>query len=495
MLSTTHVSIATDSAEIDRLTLAATEAAARMLETSPDERVRWLRAAADAFDASIEDLVPIAREETSLSEARLTGEVERTTGQLRHFAEVVSEGSYLEASIDHATPETSPPRPDLRRILQPLGPVAVFSAGNFPFAFSVAGGDTASALAAGCPVVVKAHPGHPRLSRLTADLLAEALAEGGAPDGSLGMVEGLEPGVALVRDPAIKAVGFTGSLSAGRALFDAAMTRPDPIPFYGELGSLNPVLVSPGADSQRSGALARGLIGSFTLGVGQFCTKPGFVFVPERSHLERALVDETTEMTREPMLNDATSERFRGDLASLVGLEQVAVVAGDPDEAVVDGAAAPVIMKTSVADITEFGDQLLAECFGPVTVLVEYSSEEELLKGVKAFPGSLTFTFHAEPDEIKQLEPILQEAKKRAGRLIFDGWPTGVSVTWAQNHGGPWPSTTASLHTSVGATAIRRFLRPVAYQDMPAALLPLELQEDNPLRIPRREDGQIVVPA
>src|SRR5690606_17008956 len=243
----------------------------------------------DQLDAHVDELVAIADDETGLGETRLRGEVARTTGQLRMFAAVVTEGSYLEATIDHAVPDATPPRPDLRRLLRPLGPVAVFSASNFPFAFSVAGGDTASALAVGCPVIVKAHPGHPRLSRRTADLVAEALAGAGAPDGTFALVEGFEEGLALVDHPAITAVAFTGSLGGGRALHDRAAARPAPIPFFGELGSINPVVVTADADAARGAELAAGLAGSFQLGAGQFCTKPGVVFVPDGSALEAAL--------------------------------------------------------------------------------------------------------------------------------------------------------------------------------------------------------------
>src|SRR5690606_21623156 len=245
----------------------------------------------DAIDGRADDLVAVAHAETALGEARLRGEVARTTGQLRLFADVVREGSYLEAMIDTPDPAASPPRPDLRRMLRPLGPVAVFAASNFPFAFSVAGGDTASALAAGCPVVVKAHPGHPRLSRAVADLVAEALAGAGAPDGTFALVSGLETGAALVQDPHIRAVGFTGSLAGGRALFALAAARPDPIPFYGELGSVNPVVVTAAAAAARGAEIARGLVGSFTLGVGQFCTKPGVVLVPADAGMDEHVRD------------------------------------------------------------------------------------------------------------------------------------------------------------------------------------------------------------
>lgn len=266
--------------ELTALTAAATRAAKTAAAASDVERAAWLNAVADALDANVTELVALADEETRLGTARLTGEVARTSGQLRLFATVITEGSYLEAVIDHADPSSTPPKPDLRRLLKPVGPVAVFSASNFPFAFSVAGGDTASALAVGCSVVVKAHSGHLRLSERTAEIVTDALAAAGAPDGLFALVSGRDAGTALVQDPAIKAVGFTGSIPGGRALFDLAVSRPEPIPFYGELGSLNPVVVTAEALKARAGDLAAGLAGSFTLGAGQFCTKPGLVFIP-----------------------------------------------------------------------------------------------------------------------------------------------------------------------------------------------------------------------
>lgn len=467
--------------DVDALARAAGRAATPMRDASAIERGAWLSGIADRLDAAVEELVALADEETALGETRLRGEVARTTGQLRLFAAVIAEGSHLEATIDHAVPDAVPPRPDLRRMLRPLGPVAVFSASNFPFAFSVAGGDTASALAVGCPVIVKAHPGHPRLSRRTAELVTEALATAGAPAGAFGLVEGFEEGLALVDHPAITAVAFTGSLRGGRALHDRAAARPAPIPFFGELGSINPVVVTADADAERGDQLAAGLAGSFQLGAGQFCTKPGVVFVPAGSRLEAALPPLVgAELPR--MLTPSIADGFA------TGSEVIAAVPGV--ELLAGGPGAPVAAVTDLATLEAHEHDLLAEVFGPFTLLVRYGSREQLGRSLDRLEGSLTATLHAGADEA--VDDLLPRLERIAGRVLFAGWPTGVAVTWSQHHGGPWPATT-SQHTSVGATAVRRFLRPIAYQDAPEAALPPELREANPLGIPRRVDGVLVV--
>jgi NADP-dependent aldehyde dehydrogenase len=472
---------------------AAAAAAASVAGAAPSERAAWLRAVADALDDHRDDLVAIADEETALGSPRLPGEVGRTSGQLRMFADVLLEGSYLEVVIDHADPDATPPRPDLRRMLRPLGPVAVFAAGNFPFASRVAGGDTASALAAGCPVVVKAHPGHPRTARATGHLVAQALRDAGAPAGTFGVVEGFEAGKELVVDPAITAVGFTGSLAGGRALFDLASARPEPIPFYGELGSLNPVVISPEAATARTEELAAGLVGSFTLGVGQFCTKPGVVFVPDAAGFEDAVAAAVSGADRATMLYDGIAERFDHGVRAIAGNGDVEVVAGDPASAVNGRATTPVVLATTTTALQDGAERLLEECFGPMTLLVRYKSQADLEASLALFPGSLTATLHAQPEEADTFASVVDQLTRIAGRVIHDGWPTGVAVTWSQHHGGPWPSTTAPLHTSVGATAIRRFLRPVAYQDIPEAWLPHAIRDDNPWGVPRRVDGDLDV--
>ena len=450
-------------------------------------RARWLRALADALDAAVDELVEIADRETRLGGTRLRGEVARTTGQLRLFAGVVEEGSYLELTVDDADPSATPPRPELRRLLVPLGVVAVFSASNFPFAFSVCGGDTASALAAGNPVVVKAHSGHPELSRRTAQIAAAALEAAGAPSGSLALVEGRAAGNALVEHPAVRAAGFTGSVTGGRALFDLASGRPDPIPFYGELGSLNPVVVTRGAAAARREELAAGLVGSFTLGSGQFCTKPGVVFAPRGAGFEDAVAAQVADAHGGPLLTDRITEAFPEGVDRLAADPSATVIAHG---AASDGAR-PVVIATDAAAIAERPDVLLEEVFGPATLLVAYDDEEQLLRAIAAVPGSLTATLHAEEHE--EVDALVDALTAVAGRVLFAGWPTGVAVTWSQHHGGPWPATT-SLHTSVGATAIRRFLRPVAYQDAPQRLLPAPLRDEALARLPHRRNGGLVVP-
>ena len=472
---------------LDAVADAARRAFAVTVASTAAERAAWLTAVADALDAAGPELIPLADAESHLGAPRLTGELARTTAQLRLFAEGIVEGSYLEATIDHPSATTIPPRPDLRRMLRPLGPVAVFSASNFPFAFSVAGGDTASALAAGCPVIVKGHSAHPRLSARTAEVVASALAAAEAPDGVFAHVTGRRTGVALVQHPAVRAVGFTGSLHGGRALFDLAAGRLDPIPFYGELSAVNPVLITAAALDARSDGLASGLAASFTLGAGQFCTNPGVVFVPAGSGFAARVAAAVGTPAPVPMLTDGIAAAFADGLASLAAHDGVAVVAGDAAQR--PGTGSAVVLATTTAAVLDDPGALLVECFGPSTLVVEYDDVDDALAAIRAVGGSLTATVHAEPHE--DLTGILAVLTDVAGRVLFAGWPTGVAVSWAQQHGGPWPSTT-SIHTSVGVTALRRFLRPVAYQDAPEAALPLELREGNPLGIPRRVDGVLV---
>lgn len=472
--------------ELRSVTADSAAAAHRAATATLEERAGWLRAIADRLDQHSAELVEIGVRETRLPAARLTGEVARTTAQLRMFAEVVLEGGYLEAVIDHADPSATPPSPDLRRMLIPLGPVAVFSASNFPFAFSVAGGDTASALAAGCPVIVKAHSGHLDLSVRSAELVQLALADAGAPEGLFSLVIGREAGNALVADPNITAVGFTGSVSGGRALFDIAVGRPDPIPFFGELGSVNPVVLTRRAVERRADALAEGLTGSFTLGVGQFCTKPGVVFVPAGAGFEDRVATAVAAASGGPLLTDRIADAFPDGLAALAADPSVRVLAGTVEQQGAGADAQPVVFATTAEAARADPGTLLEECFGPTTLLVAYSSDAELLDTLRAVPGSLTATVHSEAED--DLTGLVDVVGRRAGRIVFDGWPTGVAVTWSQHHGGPWPATT-SQHTSVGATAVRRFLRPVAFQNAPERVLPDALREENPLGIPRRVDG------
>lgn len=455
--------------------VAAAQAAPLLVALSLEERARLLRAAADALDAHTAELVKLADAETSLGEARLTGEVGRTTGQLRLLADQAAAGAYLDLIETSADPAATPPRPALRRYARPIGPVAVYAASNFPFAFSVAGGDTASALAAGCPVVVKAHPGHPATSQRTAELVLAALAEAGAPAGTFALLHGFEAGRLLVTDPRIRAAAFTGSVRGGRALYDLASGRPDPIPFYGELGSVNPVVVTPAAAAARGAEVARGYTASFTLGAGQFCTKPGILFLPAGHGLEGELADAVGRVPAAPLLTDSIREAYDRAAAELAELPGVRVVARGAAE----GGGAQALLCAVDADTFAATPELAEEHFGPTSLVVEYDDPARLPALLDAVPGSLTATVHGEagdPQDAALARRLFAHLEPRAGRLLWNGWPTGVAVAPAMQHGGPWPATTSPLHTSVGTTAVRRFLVPVVYQDVPEELLPAALR-------------------
>ncbi|WP_282691629.1 aldehyde dehydrogenase (NADP(+)) [Streptomyces sp. CC208A] len=471
-------------ADVDR----AVRAAHATRESLADRAVRaaFLRTAADLLDASADEVVTAADAETALGSPRLTGELARTTAQLRAFAEVVEEGAFLDVRIDLPDPSAVPPRPDLRRWKIPLGVVAVYAASNFPLAFSVPGGDTASALAAGCPVVVKAHPDHPATSELAAGLLRRAAAKCGLPEDVVVLLHGFEAGVELVRHPLVAAAGFTGSVRGGRALFDAAAARPVPIPFHGELGSLNPVVLTPGAVAERAGELGAGLAGSMTLGAGQFCTKPGFVLAPAGDDGDRfltALAEGVGEAAPAVLLDHRMRAAFVDGVTERAALDGVEtpVAPGAADEHAVTAG----VLTVDAARLADGGHELLLEeCFGPVTVVARYTDETQITAVLGRLPGNLTATLHiAEEDEAAA--PLLAVLTPLAGRVLVNGWPTGVAVAPAQHHGGPYPATT-STSTSVGATAIERWLRPVTYQSTPQHLLPPELRDDNPLGVPRR---------
>ncbi|MEV1175430.1 aldehyde dehydrogenase (NADP(+)) [Nonomuraea sp. NPDC049784] len=468
----------TDSAGVDTIVSAAAAAGAAWRATPAAERALALEAVADALAANVDELWQLADQETALGEVRLRGEVARTAGQFRLFAQVLRDGGYTEAIIDHADASLAPPRPDVRRMKHPLpGVVAVFAASNFPFAFSVAGGDTASALAAGCPVVVKAHPGHPNTSDRVAKIVREAL-----PNADLlGLVQGMQAGIDLVQHPGVVAAGFTGSVAGGKAIQRLIDEREVPIPFYGELGSVNPVVVLPSAPAKE---VAAGFAGSVTLGVGQFCTNPGLMFVPEGDELRDALVEAVEGTSGGPMLAERIRDGYVGGVDRLGELRLLAE--GKPGE----GSWA-VTPKVFVADLDTFEEKLpriAEECFGPASIVVTYREISDLRPVLERLEGSLTATVHStEPDEAGDVVEVL---RRKAGRLIWNGWPTGVAVCWAMQHGGPWPAATTTS-TSVGATAIERWLAPTAYQDWPEALLPDELKDSNPLSIPRRVDGRL----
>lgn len=471
--------------DVDSAVAAAAAAFPAFAATTRSARAELLRALGAALDIDASALVQCAEEETFLDAGRLAGEVRRTSDQLRFFADLVTDGGYLEALIDHAAPDAVPPRPDLRQMLVPVGPVAVYAASNFPFAFSVLGGDTASALATGCPVVVKAHPGHPQLSRRVAELAARVVFDLDLPEGVLSLVEGFEAGRQLVQHPNIRAASFTGSITGGRALFDLAAARETPIPFFGELGSLNPVVVTSGAIEKDAARLADGLRTSFTLGVGQFCTKPGVVFAPEGADFARRVQESTAGGNGGRMLTPQMLTAHEEALASVSTIPDVEVLPL-PLEKQAGQLARGAVISCTVDTLLAHSDVLLEEHFGPSTVIVEYGGEAELHRALGGLPGALTATIHASADE--DVTEIVASLSGIAGRVLFEGWPTGVAVTWAQHHGGPYPATTAPF-TSVGSGATRRFLRPLAYQSAPTRLLPDELRDQPQEPLPRRVDG------
>lgn len=470
---------------IDQAAAGAEAAFASYAAAEPAVRAKFLDDIAEEILALGDRLLATTDEETGLGLVRLTGERLRTMNQLRLFAEVVREGSWVDARIQTADPSTKPPRPDSRRMLIPLGPVAVFSASNFPYAFSVAGGDTASALAAGNPVVVKAHPAHPKTSELVAGAVRAAAKKNGLPEAVLSLVSGgPAPGVALVKHPLIRAVGFTGSLHAGRALFDVATSRPEPIPFYGELGSLNPVFVLPGALESRGAEIAAALGDSATMGVGQFCTKPGLIFAlggPAFDGFAQALAARIQTKESARMLYPALATRFRQGadaLAKTAGVTRLAQGAGDDTAADADVKGRPAAWQV---DLETFLQQpgLRDELFGPSTVLVRARNRDELVRAAEGLTGQLTSTVHGTDEDLAGAGALVGVLARKAGRLVFNGIPTGLDVSPATNHGGPYPATTDVRTTSVGTAAILRFARPVAYQDAAAVILPPELRNQN----------------
>lgn len=488
---TTPELFATSPDELEERANAAATAFVEWSTLAPRTRARALVAAADALDAAADELIPIAMRETGLTEARLRGELKRTAVQLRLFADVVIDGEYLDVRIDYADPQfTLGPRPDLRRVLTPLGPVLNFSGSNFPFAFSVAGGDTASALAAGCSVIVKAHSGHPELSQRTGDVVAAALVGAGAPSNTLQLIVGQEQGVAMLRHPRIRAGSFTGSIHAGRLLADVAAARPDPIPFYGELGSVNPQFVTRAKLDEDLESICEGFVASVASSAGQFCTKPGFLFVSDAAAAGESIRVAAEAVSEHRMLNPRIAQGYqqrRAEVLATPGVEVLVpgTVRFDGDG---QGWVTPTIVSTTVATLASSGPRLLDESFGPLAVVVQYDDESQLADlARRLFPGNLTGGVHALLDESSpELVALIDQLRQCSGRVLFNGWPTGVAVTPAMQHGGPWPATTNDAGTSVGTAAIGRFLRGVSYQNVPQHLLPMALRDDNPWGVPQR---------
>jgi len=477
--------------DIDRALWQAEEAFASYRNTTPEARARFLEKIAEEILALGDELLDRAHRETGLPLDRLKGERGRTCGQLQMFAALLREGSWVDARIDTALPDRQPvPKPDLRRILRPLGPVVVFGASNFPLAFSTAGGDTASALAAGCPVIVKGHRAHPGTGELVAGAIARALEACGLPHGVFSLLHaaGVEVGLALVRHPFTRAVGFTGSHPAGRALFDCASSRPEPIPVFAEMSSLNPLVLLPGALRERRVALVQGLKTSITMGVGQFCTKPGLVFALGGPDFETFAEEFAAAIRATPpgtMLHPGICHAFHDGLAAMEktpGITRVAESDQDPDSTKSQGE--PTVFATDTADfLTQRG--LHAEVFGPYTLLVSARSFTELEEALKSLDGQLTATLHGTPEDFAQAADLLHILERKAGRLILNGYPTGVEVCPSMQHGGPYPATTDPRFTSVGTAAIQRWSRPIAYQSFPSDLLPPELRNENPTNILR----------
>ncbi len=481
--------------QLDAILDAARAAVPAWSTTSPAERARVLIAIADALDADADRLVGIAQRETGLSEVRLRGELRRTTVQLRLFADVIREGAYLDARIDAADSGfVLGARPELRRVLSPLGVALNFSASNFPFAFSVAGGDSAAALAAGLPLVVKAHSGHPELSMATAEVVTDAARAAGAPDGVFAIVVGQPAGTAALEDDRVDVASFTGSIRVGRLLADKAAARPRPILFFGELGSVNPAFVTAAALAERSDAIAAGFVTSVAGSAGQLCTKPGFLWIPAdgADAFEDAVAAAAAEVGEHRLLNPAIGTAYLARRDEVLAAHGVRVIAEGSVRTDDDGQvwATPTIAAVTASALQPGDATLLDEVFGPFSLIVEYDDEAGLAHSLdELYEGNLTGTVHvAEGEDSPELAALVAALQRKVGRVLFNGWPTGVAVTYAQQHGGPYPATTNDSSTSVGTAAITRFLRAVAYQDAPQHILPPSLRDDNPWGVPQRRE-------
>lgn len=462
-------------------------------KTPGTARAKFLRAVADNIEALRETLIERASLETALPNARFIGERGRTCSQLRMFADLLDEGSWVDARIDHAIPDRQPlPKPDVRSMLRPLGPVAVFCASNFPLAYSVAGGDTASALAAGCPVIVNAHVAHPGTAELVGIAVANAVKDCDMPKGTFSLLfsDGYEIGQALVKHPAIKAVGFTGSRRGGRALMDIAAARPEPIPVYTEMSSVNPTFILPSAVAERGEAIASGLHAAVTGGVGQFCTKPGLVFLHDSEGLDAftsIFKDQISATAPAPLLTAGIQKAY-GDLSEHRRGE-VDAFSANPENDLPGFAVNPSVFETSA---TEFLNtpHLNEEIFGPTTLLIRSNKHDELIDIAHSLEGQLTASIHGNETDLTEYADLIAILETKVGRLIFNGFSTGVEVCPAMVHGGPYPATSDSRSTAVGSRAITRFARLVCFQNFPDTALPDELKEANPLRIRRMVDGR-----
>lgn len=463
---------------VDRACQAAEEAFWTYGYTTREQRARFLEVIADEIDARAEAITEIGSQETGLPEGRLQGERGRTIGQLRLFADHIRKGDYLDRRHDPAQPDRQPaPRPDIRMVERPIGPVVVFGASNFPLAFSTAGGDTAAALAAGCPVVVRGHAAHPGTGEIIAEAIFSAIEKTGMPKGVFSLIQGgdNQVGAALVQHPLIKAVGFTGSLGGGRALFDLCAQRPEPIPFFGELGSVNPMFLLPEAMKARAEDLGKGWAGSLTMGAGQFCTNPGISVVLDGADADRYTAAAKAALEAvgpQTMLTNGIAKAYQNGKARFDARNSVKPVYTTESTG---RQASPNVYETTGANYLQ-DHSLGEEVFGPLGLIVRVGSVDEMVTLAKGFEGQLTTTIHMDEGDLGDAQRLLPVLERKAGRVLVNGFPTGVEVVDAMVHGGPYPASTNFGATSVGTLAIRRFLRPVSYQNLPQGLMPEDLR-------------------
>ena len=479
---------------LDHIFQAAQEAFLSYKNLSGAKKADFLEKIAEILEENRSAIVLMAVRESNLPEGRINGELGRTTGQIKLFANLVREGSWVEATIDPADPNRSPlPKADIRRMLTPLGPVVVFGASNFPLAFSTAGGDTISALAAGCPVIYKGHPAHPDTSKFVGNCISQAVKKSGLPEGIFTHVEGgVKMGQDLVKHPLAKAVGFTGSFSAGKSLFNIAGNREVPIPVYAEMGSVNPIFTFPQRLKNELVPLAQSFVSSLTLGAGQFCTNPGLIFVP-RTLAERfgnAISEAIQGVAASPMLHEGIAESYYKALNELQLRSELEWVKVPDAKHLIN--ASPAMAEISAADWMS-DNRFQEEVFGSFALMVVYENEAELRSVAEKLHGQLTITLWGDTEEFKTHKELINLLEEKCGRMLFAGVPTGVEVGYAMQHGGPYPSTTDSRSTSVGAHAIKRFARPIAFQDMPDSLLPDALKKENPLGIMRQVNGKFEI--
>lgn len=480
----------TSTQNIDRRIQLAAEAFQFLKNTTINERAEFMNAVADQIEALGEELLTVAHSETSLPLARLTGEKARTAGQWRSYAKAVAAGIYTEARIDLPQPEKQ--KGDLRKYNAGIGPVVIFGASNFPFAFSTAGGDTASAIGAGCPVIIKAHPAHPKTSQIMADAISAVVKAFGWPEGMFSHIAGTsnEIGVYLTQHPDIQAVAFTGSFNGGKALFDIASRRENPIPVFAEMGSINPVFAFQQLLENKAETLAKEYIASLTLGVGQFCTNPGVFIALKGKPLDRfihALKDEIQNVAPANMLHKGILESFEKNKNTAIAQPDVEVIASADTET--EGTPGRASVITTNAQTFLNNPVLSEEVFGPFGIVVACETKKELMEIARQLKGQLTITIAATHEDVRDNSTLINLLKDKCGRLLFNGMPTGVEVVYAMQHGGPFPSTTDSRFTSVGPDAVKRFVRPISFQNWPDEFLPEELKNSNPLQISRMVDG------